>query len=112
MRRTPAQERTEPGRAATSQCLETALEPRRHAGIGAVGIAQGARARRLQGNELAPPSAALGRRIADPRAEEPLLLEAVQRRVDGADRQPPAGARLDLTPDRGAIRIVLETDDG
>ena len=46
------------------------------------------------------------RPVGDAEPHEPFLLEPRERRIDRADGHRPAGARLDLAPDRDAVRIV------
>lgn len=45
------------------------------------------------------------------RCEEPLSLEALQRRIDGADRIVAPRARRDFTPNLSAVGFVAERDD-
>ena len=52
-----------------------------------------------------PASSALRRRLPDPRPDEPLLLEAFERRVDRADRDFASGVLLDFPPHGGAVGV-------
>ena len=53
-------------------------------------------------------AAALRRRIADARVHEALLLEPVERGVDGADRDIAPAARFDFAAHRGAVGVGPE----
>ena len=57
-------------------------------------------------------SAALRRRIAEGGRDVAFVLEPIQRAVERPDRQCPAGPALDLQPDRHAVRLVAEPEDG
>lgn len=59
---------------------------------------------------LAAPAAPLGRRIADARADQALHFQAIEGDVDGANRQLPSRPRLNLAPDRRAVRLRPQPD--
>jgi hypothetical protein len=52
--------------------------------------------------------ASLRRRGADAGSDEPLALEAIEGRIDGADRRRASAAALDLGADRGAVAVTPE----
>ena len=59
---------------------------------------------------LATAAAALAGRLADARSHQPLLLKAVERRVDGADGKPAVRAKLDIAADRRPVGDGTEAD--
>src|SRR5687768_1967460 len=80
--------------------------------VRALGLRDGADAARGH-REIAPgPSTALRRRIAVARRGQPLLFEAVQRRVEGAGRRVALRTLGNLPTNGHPIRIVTEAQDG
>src|SRR5690606_18917819 len=71
----------------------------------------GGRAGRADGVVPLRAPAPLGRRLAEARRHEALLLEPVQGRVERAGRGAPPGAAPDLVADRDAVRVVAEAQD-
>ena len=59
-----------------------------------------------------PPATALRRRLAEPGGDEPLVLQAEQRGIDGAERYRTPGPSFDLVPDRDPIRLGLKSHEG
>jgi hypothetical protein len=57
-------------------------------------------------------SPALGRGIAERRRDIPFVLESIQRSVQRANGQRPAGASLDLQANGHAVRLVAEPQNG
>ncbi len=57
-------------------------------------------------------SAALRRGIAERRRDVAFVLEPIQRSVQRANRQRPAGPPLDLQADGHTVRLVAESQDG
>ena len=68
-------------------------------------------ARRPQRIELPPAAATLRSGIADPGLEQALALEPIEGGVDGVDRHIAPRAGVNLLPDGGSIRRVLEAQD-
>src|SRR5215471_8431044 len=57
-------------------------------------------------------AAALGYRITRVRADEALALEAIERRVDGAGRDPAARAVVDFVANRRAVGTLSQSEKG
>ena len=75
------------------------------------GLTKGARAGARDRELSARSSAANGKGIALGRSEQPLVLETLQRGVDGADRVIAASARSEIAPDGEAVGVVFEARD-
>src|SRR5581483_2147949 len=84
-----------------------AFEPVSHRRERSIGLLQCRDARGLQGVELATPAAALRCRLADPGFEQAFAFETIERGVDRVDRDVAAGSRMDLLPNRGAVRRLI-----
>ena len=76
------------------------------------GAVQRFRAWRLERVEALGAAAAYGCWVTHVRAQVPLTLHAVERRIDGPDRNRPAFSVLDLLPDRHAVRPLTEAGNG
>jgi len=57
---------------------------------------------------LATPATPLGQRLTDTRSDEALVLQALQRRVNSANRELTSGPLLDLATNRRAVRVGAE----
>src|SRR6187397_1756442 len=101
----------EQGAARQSFRFQMPLEAVGHPGESTVGLLQGRRAGGLERVELLAPAAALSSRLAVPRFQQAFLLEAVERRVDGVDRDVTPRSFVDFLPDRGAVGAIAETQD-
>src|SRR5262245_43565625 len=66
---------------------------------------------RLESKVLLAPAASLIRRLSNERRDKALRLQPVERFVDGTERDRPPGARVDLLPDRHAVRVVAEANE-
>src|SRR5690606_26219927 len=55
--------------------------------------------------------ASLGRRLAEPRYDEPFVLEPIERRVERAGRGAPSGPLLNLFANRDAVSVIAEAHD-
>src|SRR5262249_39754477 len=91
--------------------LQSAFEAGRHSGQCVIRLPHCCQAGRSQRIELAAAAAALGSWLTDPRSQEAFAFEAIERRVDGVDRDVASGSRVDLLADRRAVSLVAETQD-
>src|SRR5712691_9029348 len=105
-----ARSRAEAERSSFSLQLQPALEAVRHRGKGTVCLAQRRDTRGPQRIELPTATAPLRGGIAHPGFEEALALEPVESGVDGVDRHIPPRARVNLLPDGGSVRSILEAE--
>ena len=74
--------------------------------------AQGSQAERLDLEVALRSSAALRRGIAERRRDVAFVLEPIERSVQRADRQRASRSPLDVEPDRHAVGLVAEAQDG
>ena len=88
--------------------LESDVEAGRHATEGFERGLERALAGRGDGVAARPSSAALRRRRADVRRDEPFVLEAAERFVNRPQRQIASRATLDLVVDGNAIRVLAD----
>jgi hypothetical protein len=71
----------------------------------AICVAQSSQPSRTQRIKLPPSSATLSGRFPNPRSEQALVLQPVQRRVNRVDRDIPAGTLVDFLSDGGAVGV-------
>src|SRR5687768_6840205 len=88
--------------------LQPPLEAFGHHRERVIGVTKRRDASRPQRIELAAPPAALRRRVAHPRAQQALPLEAVERGVDRINRYVAPRPLMDFPADRSAVGVVLE----
>src|SRR5512134_437997 len=97
-------------RSSFSLQLQLALEAVRHRGKSPVGLAQRRDPGGPQRIELPTAAASLRSGLPDPRFQKALVLEPIERGVDGVDRHVPAGAGMNLLSDGGSVRGFLELE--
>src|SRR5262249_29867434 len=91
--------------------LQARFEPARHRLERGVCLTDRRLAGRPERKEFAPAPPPLGRRVANPRAQETLVLEAVEGRVDRVDGDVASRPLVNLLADRGAVRSIAEAQD-
>ena len=92
--------------------LRAVLEPVGHVAQRSIGRLQCLHARRRDFVVPLALAAALRRRVADPRLDEALLFEAIERGVDGADRHAAPAAPFNLAAHGGAVGVGAEPQQG